>query len=762
MIKYFAAFLLSLPVPAGVAQTTLNLTSFGAVANSGQDTTEPMRKAIAKAKATSGPVTILVPPGRYNFFLSSATVRDCYTSNSTERGAPQRHIAIDIQDVNHLTIKGPGATLMMDGQMTMLVAERCQNFSIKGLEFDFKRPPVSEITALSKDATSWIAQVHPDSTYRIEGGNRLIWTGDGLSPSHNQIQRFYHDGRVYRNNGDPTSGPSAIEDLGGGKLKFTGGGLGNVEVGVTYQFRDSTRNELGMWFNRCKNVMLEDVSVRAMHGFGILSQFTENVAFARLVVAPKEGSGRTCVSAADITHFSGCKGIVRLKDCYLSAAHDDAMNVHGTHLRIVGQPAPNKLRLQFMHHQSWGFQAFIPGDAIELVKSTTLLSYESANVKEVEKVSDYQWDITLDKRVKVGALNSDAVENVTWTPSVQVLNCKLANLSCRGLLLTTRKPILVEGNHFGRTGMAAILVEDDAAGWYESGPVHNLTIRGNTFDRCADPVLHFNPHYTGSHAGYVHKNITVENNDFQLAGRWLASAKSTGNLKFSNNRATLANGSAPAFPSLVSGANSEIAIAGDNEVLSDSLIKNPIPKKGVRVLNPDFDTPDQSSSNPPYSDGNPQGWTFTTPGNGGVESIRDERFGPVSGVAKPDQIGFMNLGNSAGIKADATSYPVGYVAPRTKYTLTVAFCQRVKGDRHPDASIGLQAGGKDVGAFTGFAGASLPSGITDKTYTWTSGGVDDTLVGKPLAIRLNFTTDASGAWQQAQFDNVRLTTAPAD
>ena len=42
---------------------------------------------------------------------------------------------------------------------------------------------------------------------------------------------------------------------------------------------------------------------------------------------------------------------------------------------------------------------------------------------------------------------------------------------------------------FEKTGMPAILVEDDASGWYESGVVRNMIISRNTFIQCGEAVI---------------------------------------------------------------------------------------------------------------------------------------------------------------------------------------------------------------------------------------------------------------------------------
>lgn len=1046
-IRPLFALSIALSWSAAAAETTINVTAHGAAPNSGQDATVPFRQALAAAKAAEGPVTLVVPPGRYDFDLASATVRDCHTSNSTETGSPQRHIALDLTDIDQLTIEGPGATLMMRGQMTMLVAERCHGLTLRGLEFDFERPTFSEITAVEKGANYWIGAVHPDSDYQILNGNSLRWIGPGMDPGYDQIQRYDPATRtVTRNNNDPIGSPTAITDAGAGRLRFEGGGLGNVVPGITYQFRRARRNEVGMWFNRCSDVAMEDVAVRAMHGFGILAQFTENLTYSRLTVAPEAGGGRTCASPADVLHFSGCKGTVRVLDSTLSAAHDDALNVHGTHLRIVAQPAARQFRLRFMHHQSWGFQAFVPGDEIEFVHKNTLLPFGSAVVTEVQMVSDYEQLITIDRDPPAGiVVNSDVVENLTWTPTFEMINCDVAQIPTRGILLTTRRPILIQGNRFFRTAMHGILIEDDAAGWYESGPVHDLTVRGNSFFECAERVIHINPE-NSTHSGPVHKNITVEDNIFTLSGNGAADAKSTDDLAITGNLFRMRNGTTPAASTLVSTNNtSNLSITGNTVVaattpslaVSDGAFETATPpwfaapaagarfiasgdasagkvaeidagaaiyqkigsydptqgshlhwsfnqlpigngggavtvsfhawdgrfsgangsdlislpafdtrslpawegasqsrsgyvdlsglpagmqvwmrlaatdatlrldaaelatgtapdpsryggwsalagldgsaadpeadpdrdrlpnlieylldgadplrtdgnalhallkeedglpifryrprqaadavlvveyqknaivaggwqavQNGVDglalhedpdgtqwvevvdhlnaqlfirlraaflpsppplVSNGSFEAPDRSGQNPAYSSGNPEGWTFNSGVNWGVEEIRDSRFGSPGTEGSRldalggdgDQVGYINIGTSG--SGSATSATVGNIAPNTTYTLRICFGQRASGDRHPDGSFGLTANGTPVGSFTSITSSTLPTGFTEKTYTWTSPGIGDPLIGQPLQIRMNFSHSPAAGWQQAQFDKVRLT-----
>lgn len=523
---------------ATVQQKRILVTDFGATPNSGKDATEAFRRAIAAARAAKSPVTLVVPPGRYDFFSTHATRRVCYYSNATEPGTDaKRTIAIDLSDTKDLTVEGPGARLVMRGQMTMLVAERSANLTLEGLEFDFARPTVSEITAISKGDGYWVGRVHADSTFRLKD-NGIEWYGEDWSGTHNLVQHYHLLSKVWRG-GDPTAGATAIREEKPRELRFDvpEKSLAQVVIGRIYQFRDTARKETGMWFNRCQNVVLNKVQVHAMAGFGVLFQFTENVDIRNMVVAPAKGSGRTCAAAADILHFSGCRGQIGIRNSILSAAHDDAINIHGTHLRVMARLDDRRIRVRFMHPQTWGFLAFAPEDEIEFVRKDTLLPYAKGKVRQVEATADPKEQIlTLEGDLPADLkLDSDAVENITWTPSVTISGCEISFVPTRGILVTTRQPIKIQGNAFLRTPMPAILLEDDAAGWYESGAVHNLQISGNQFVECANETIQINPQ-NSVHGGPVHRNIRIEANTFIQTGPVAVSAKSTDGLTVSGNR----------------------------------------------------------------------------------------------------------------------------------------------------------------------------------------------------------------------------------
>ncbi|CAN5369236.1 right-handed parallel beta-helix repeat-containing protein [soil metagenome] len=531
--------LVAILVSTIAAFQTLDVTSFGVRPDSGADATSAFQQAFAAVRLQSGPVKLHIPRGRYDFFPAHATKRAAYYSNATEAGSDAvRTIALNLNGIKNLEIVGDNASLVMRGKMTMLAAESCENLNIRGLTFDIQRPTVSEIEAVQKGDGFWVGRVTRDSLFQIDG-HRVRWVGEGWSAFHNLVQHFDPaTGTTWRGS-DPTAKATAVESLGDRRIRFVvpPETLKEVAVGRIYQVRNTTRDESGFWFNRCRQVSIQDVKVVAMAGFGMLFQFTDGITLNHLEIEPDPKSDRTCASAADILHFSGCRGQIKVLNSKLSAAHDDAINVHGTQLRIVAKMGDRQVRLRFMHDQTWGFDAYQAKDEVDFVHRDTLLTYASAVVTKVERASDSREQIvTLDRPLPNDLkLDSDTLENTTWTPSVEVSGCEFSRIPTRGILVTTRRPVRIHDNSFLRIPMASVLIADDASSWFESGAVRDVKIERNRFVECSGPEIEVSPE-NSLMAGAVHRNILVQDNDFLRCGLPMVSARAVDGLGVIGNR----------------------------------------------------------------------------------------------------------------------------------------------------------------------------------------------------------------------------------
>jgi hypothetical protein len=289
--------------------------------------------------------------------------------------------------------------------------------------------------------------------------------------------------------------------------------------------------------------------MRYMHGLGIISQYTENIRMDSVVVEPRKGSGRWIASFADGMHFSGCKGSISIEHCRFNGLHDDAVNVHGTHLSIVKMPSDHQLILRFMHPQTYGFMAFFPKDSIAFVHPSTLVILAVGQVTAATRLSDREILVTLQGPIPGAVMLGDVIENTSWTPQLAIRHCLFTGTNTRGLLVTTRRKVVIEDNEFVKLGMQAILVADDALSWYESGPVRDVLVRHNIFRDCGHNLsqeystIAIAPENHELTAVPVHRNIRIDNNRFYSDRPPVLSARSVDGLSFTRNTIFYTRGS---------------------------------------------------------------------------------------------------------------------------------------------------------------------------------------------------------------------------
>lgn len=464
-----------------------------------------------------------------------------------------RRVALFLKDKKNILIDGNGATVIVHGKMTPFLFDGCENITVKNLTVDYACPTMAEFKVISENNGEYEIKINPECLFKVEGNN-LIWHGENSADGKPYWEDSYIGNRRLIKVYDPETQTTSdfnrnnmpfesIEQLDEHTLRVT---MKNrditLPVGHTFQSRNIIRDQTGSLFQRSKDLVFENLRIKFMHGLGMVSQFCENVTFRNCNFTPSEG--RTVASTADFFQFSGCRGNLTVENCRAWGAHDDYINVHGTHLRIIEKNG-NRLTVRFMHNESWGFQAFAIGDELEFIKWNTLKPFGNATVTDFERISDTDIIITVDVDIPEPELEKDVVENVTWTPNLYVRNCDFGSTSGRGVLCTTRGEVIIENNRFFNLWGPALLLEDDCNFWFESGYTKEIVFRnnkvigcefGNTFDNA--PVIRYTPKVMDENSEeYVHGRLILEGNHFEkpTLGRfaihleYLAEAKISGN-----------------------------------------------------------------------------------------------------------------------------------------------------------------------------------------------------------------------------------------
>ncbi|MFU8847431.1 MAG: right-handed parallel beta-helix repeat-containing protein [Opitutales bacterium] len=478
----------------------------------------------------AAPIEVHFAPGRYDFSPAQAIRRKYNISNTNADPEGEKAIGILLDGAKHVRIHGHGARIVFRGKVIQVCIDQSEDIVISDLKFDYHRPTVSEYRVTEVNGESMKIEVHPDSSYEIRDG-QLIWIGEGWEKTGNLTQEFNPETDRVRRTRKSLEGLH-IEEIKPFHLRATG--QSNLKLGHIYQVRDTFRDYAAVFTRRSKDIVWRNLDFYFLHGMGLVSQFSENLTYERVSIAPDPESGRTTAAWADGIHVSGCRGQVVIKDCKFSGLHDDPINVHGTHLRVIEQLSDNQIKVRFMHNQTFGFMAFNPGDEITFVRWDSLATYAPNTVVAAELLNPKEMRLTLEGPVPANLQEKDVIENVTWTPEVLISGCEVRRTPTRGFLLTTRRKAFIEHNRFYGTWMSAILLENDASGWYESGAIRDLTIRNNTFIDCREPVIHINPRNSvANHA--VHQNIRIEDNTFQLRDKLAIQAHSATGLTIQGN-----------------------------------------------------------------------------------------------------------------------------------------------------------------------------------------------------------------------------------
>lgn len=559
-----------------VAQPNVaDVTTFGAIPNSKQDATNALQKAIAYCKAHQIK-RLIFPKGRYDFYATSAIQKEYFISNtSSETECPSKikNVGLLFERINHLTIEGNGSLLVFHGKMISFALDHCNDITLQNISVDYERPTMSEFTIEQSTDNEIAVRVHPQSWYTINN-DKIVWYGEGWE------NKYYHCIRIdtanetmyYANSSYGKLMAAKVREVAPLKLHFEGElSKTDFPVGNVFTVRDPIRDQVGAFIGYSKNIHLKKVNMRYMHGLGIVSQFTENIWMDHITIAPPENSGRHIASSADGMHFSGCSGNVVVDHCTFNGMHDDPINVHGTHLKIVQQPTPNQIVVKFMHHQTYGMEAFFTKDTVAFVGANTLLKKGFGIVQQAKKINDREVLLTLVEPITPHIQVGDVVENITRTPNFYLRNCTFKQSNTRGLLVTTSRKVVIENNVFHRMGMHAILIANDAQSWYESGAVNDVLIRNNTFNECGynsapdNYVIAISPENHEEQVGkYVHRNIRIVNNRFNVYDAPLLMAKSVNKLTFSNNiiqQTSLFSANQPVKPSFKLNRTTGVEIA---------------------------------------------------------------------------------------------------------------------------------------------------------------------------------------------------------
>lgn len=538
-----------------------DISQFGLKADSKKNASPIVQKALAKIKAEykeGDNIVLRFSTGRYHFHEAGSAVREYYISNHDQTNP--KKVGIALEDMKNLTLDGQGAEFVFYGRMIPLSLLRSENCVLKNFSIDFETPHIAQVQVVKNDPENGITfEVAPWVNYCISKDSVFETYGEGWTARQSMGIAFEEKTKhvVYNTSdvGIPTKG---VTEVGPRQLHAPKWKNAKLIPGTVMAMRTWFRPTPGIFMSHDVNTTLLNVKVHYAEGMGLLAQLCDNITMDGFSVCLKgENDPRYFTTQADATHFSGCKGKIISKNGLYEGMMDDAINIHGTYLKVIKRLDDRTLIGRYMHDQAWGFDWGFPGDEVQFVRSETMElmgdKNEVVSIKPLDKGEAHgarEFTITFKEVIDpaISEASGFGIENLTWTPEVLFANNVIRNNRARGTLFSTPRKTVVENNFFDHTSGTAILLCGDCNGWYETGACRDVTIRNNRFVNALTNMFQFTnavisiypeiPNLKNQQK-YFHGGpeggIVIENNEFDIFDAPILYAKSVDGLIFRNN-----------------------------------------------------------------------------------------------------------------------------------------------------------------------------------------------------------------------------------
>ncbi len=457
-------------------ENKISVLDFGAIPNDNIDDTKALREAAANARKK--PNTLLYfPAGKYHISDPKAIKiqEDAMSGKLGPNPQDELYVAnkeyvigLDFGGAKNLRIDAHGVELICDGWMEPLSFRNCNNVELNGITIDYKRIPNSAGKIINL-GTDFVDVKFPES--------------DPVSKDLIMLRIM-----IYDLDKESLVGPAVYQQrkelIAPQTIRFYGKGIrdqalvGRVLIALSgFHYRPA------ILIYKTKDIVLNDVTIHAQAGMGIVGHLSENISMNRLKIIPREG--RFVSSNTDATHFATNRGFIHFNNCEFAGQGDDATNVHTYYSHIVSHQDSNVCEI-ILGERNYTHSLYLDepqyGDVLAVVEKNTLKEVGYIRVRRF-------WTFPKERKVKIefdGELPEDIesyyLANITASPSLKFVNCKVKSHRARSVLVKTRK-VLIEGCSFENATGTAIHIGAEG-NWGEGVASEDVIVRNNTITNC--------------------------------------------------------------------------------------------------------------------------------------------------------------------------------------------------------------------------------------------------------------------------------------
>lgn len=445
----------------------------------------------------SGGGVLRFEKGEYHFFEAGAAQRFFAVSNNS---TGLKKIVFFLDGLSGVTVDGNGSVFVFHELAFPVVIEKCRHVTLKNIIFDraFYPQAILEVAEVRQDG--FRLRIDPQKNpYRVRDGALLFDREWGCYSGLEKIFSLHATGDrfhvQYLITGDCAESSEHLP------ATFVRADAEETADGVFFRYRNENRYALEyaegdvitsildgrrdidvVLIDRSGDVTLSDITVRRGVGMGVIGQLSRDLEIDGFST-DCDFHGEYSSLTADALHFVHCSGRLNIHGCRIEKTSDDAVNVHGMYT-VVEQTGAGTIRARIMHREQQGFLPYEKGDRLELLDPDTYRTVSEFYAEDAGFEDDRGEHVKIQGRFTQGAAGvrpGCLVEIPDKMPELHLYG-NVFNLFPH-LRVSGAGRMLIEDNRFSNCG-AALLAQDNAKYWYESGRIKNLVFRRNRMDGC--------------------------------------------------------------------------------------------------------------------------------------------------------------------------------------------------------------------------------------------------------------------------------------
>ncbi len=488
------ASLLCCVFPAYAVEKSIDVSSFGAIANDGKDDSAQIQAAIDYAVKNSVPA-VQFRAGVYDFSESpvSSDATGAYLNIIKASGltlaGEKNSDGTPATVFKRLNCGGDNVELRQ-----LIYAEQSENLTLRDIQLETNPLyyTAGEIVEYTKDAvTVKIADGYPapaeigDTKIHLPGlydkstgcfyEQRLIWTTEDGSDAPLCNTPDESDPKIVK-----------IEHTGiAERVKAAAEAEGTENLLLFWFQGHYTDNCHMLHFRYCENLLFENLYIPSATGFALTCDMSRNITYRNVRLSPY--AGKCAVAPRDALKLYACGGDILMENVVMEGFEDDGQNCHGQFSTICEVKDEHTLVLNLKDANPYRPDWF-NGTHIRFLTPDKNEIYAQASIKNAKQLSDTQWEMVTEEALpadlvcsenndfsKATVVELEAFVASSWT----VRGCTIRS-TYRGLKISAQN-VLIEDNLFENNVFQIYMGAENDRYWHESKNPTNVTIRNNTF-----------------------------------------------------------------------------------------------------------------------------------------------------------------------------------------------------------------------------------------------------------------------------------------